>query len=829
MTTVRRPIIVVLGSISKMPVAGEVWLTAGYLLGLQRLGFEVFYVEAHARTPTTLMERPQDESSALAAGYIDSVMRRLDLADRWAFEALHDDGRVYGLSPRRLRDLYRDAACVINLHGGTLPRPEHLASERLVYLETDPVEFEIQLHLGDQAARDMLAAHSAFFTYGTNLGRPDCGLPVAAELQFTPTLPPVLLDQWELQSFGSRLLFTTIGNWRQEWRDVELDGEIYHWSKHREFLKFLELPARTGQPLELALASDAPEDRRLLEDNGWQVRDAFRLSADIDAYRRYIVESRGEFTVAKDQNVRLRTGWFSDRSATYLAAGCPVVTQDTGFGQALPTGEGLFSFSTLPEIVEAIERINRDHPASVRAARELAREHFDAERVLGAMIDELGLRPVSRRAGERESAPLPSDTPLAPVSRWPTVLSPATNAAVMGRRLPRQTRTRPGHPAPQWSVIVVTHENLVFTRLCLESVLAAAGLMSFELIVIDNGSGDGTPEYLEQLAARDVRVRFELGSDNRGFPAAVNRGLRAARGEFIALLNNDTIVVPGWLDAFAQHLQDPQLGLLSAVSNRAATQAQIDTDYETYGELFGFAARQMATHQGECTPIQSLTLFCAALRAEVVAEVGLLDERFGLGMFEDDDYVVRVRRAGYAIACAEDVFVHHFGQASLGWLARSGSYGALFAENRRRYDEKWATRWAPHPQRHSAARERMIAGARSLVDTLVPDSARILVISKGDDKLIALGDREASHFPAGPDGAYAGFHPPDGGAAITELELRRAAGADHLLIPKPSLWWLDHYTELREHLNRSAQLLARDDEVGALYRLDQITPGKKAA
>lgn len=817
--------IVVLGSMSKMPVAGTVWLTLAYVVGLERLGFEVYYVEAHARTPTMLMELPEDDGSAMAAGFIDSLMRRIDMPGRWAFHALHDDGRVFGLSEHRLRELYRDAACILNIHGGTRPRPEHVATDRLVYIETDPVDLEINLYNGVPEAAELLRCHSAFFTWGTNYGRPDCQVPLPEGVEFRPTLPPVLLDHWALAPLGRRALFTTVANWRQDWRDLTFAGDVYYWSKHREFLKFLDLPRLTEQPFELALSGYEPADRALLEGHGWRLREALRISSDIDTYRRYIVESRGEFTVAKDQNVRLRSGWFSDRTATYLGAGCPAITQDTGFGSALPTGQGLFAFSTMEEILAAVENVNRDHAAHARAAREIAREYLDAERVLGRMVAELGLtctRSGKRAAVEKSIDGLPLDLELTPVSRWPTVLTPATSERVLARRLPAGSG-RPGRDGgPAASVVVVTYENLVFTRLCLESILAAGEETDFELVVVDNGSSDGTPEYLDELARADTRVRLHLGAVNAGFPAAVNRGLAIASGQLIVLLNNDTIVAPGWLTGLARHLDDPRLGLLGAVSNRAATAAQIETSYDTYGGFLELATARARTHAGARTPLTSLTLFCAAMRREVYELVGGLDERFGLGMFEDDDYVMRVRRAGREIACAEDVFVHHFGQAAIGWLARSGAYGALFAENRRRYDEKWATSWRPHDQRSSPTRARMIARARSVVEELVPIEGTVLVVSKGDGELLELGGRAGWHFPQTGGGMYAGFHPIDSEAAIDELARLQARGAGYLLIPHPSMWWLDHYQGLRLHLERAGTLLRSEPDACALYALGAV-------
>ena len=231
---------------------------------------------------------------------------------------------------------------------------------RLVYLETDPGELAVGLHDGAPRSLEFLGRHSRFFTWAENFGAPDCRLPPIDGFDFEPTRQPVLLDVWQADADGDGTAFTTIGNWRQPYKELELDGETYYWSKHLEFLKFLELPARTGQPFELALSSYDGEGRQLLAQHGWTVSEAAAVSDDAEAYRRFIAGSRGEFTVAKDQNVRLRTGWVGDRSPTYLAAGRPVILQDTGFGNVLPTGEGLFAFSTLDDALAAVDTINGD-------------------------------------------------------------------------------------------------------------------------------------------------------------------------------------------------------------------------------------------------------------------------------------------------------------------------------------------------------------------------------------------------------------------------------------------------------------------------------------
>jgi hypothetical protein len=318
-------------------------------------------------------------------------MRRLDLGGNWAFHALHSDGRCYGLSEDQLNALYDSASLIVNLHGATPPLPAHSAHDRLVYLETDPVTLQIELQDPKSEKIELLEPHCAFFTFGENYGNSDCLLPVSERFAFRPTRQPVVVDLWHPYRGGKADTFTTIGSWQQFHRQVAFLGETYGWSKHEEFLKFLNVPERTGQAFELALSKCGDDDQRLLERHGWRVRDALRFTTDPDAYRAYIAGSRGEFTVAKDQNVRLRSGWFSDRSATYLAAGRPVITQETGFSNLLPTGEGLFAFTTEDEIVAAVEQISADYQRQCRAALVLAYECFNYDVVLPRLLADVGL------------------------------------------------------------------------------------------------------------------------------------------------------------------------------------------------------------------------------------------------------------------------------------------------------------------------------------------------------------------------------------------------------------------------------------------------------
>lgn len=398
----RTGLLIVLGMMGRMPLAGVVWQVLHYLEGFRRLGFDVYYVEDTATWPYNPETNSVTGDATYSIHIIEQVMAAYGFADRWAYR---DDaqGSTFGLSATRVRQLFDRADLLVNVTASTVLREEHMRVPVRVYLETDPVLPQIEIATGKQSTIERLRAHTHHFSYGENLGAPDCGVPVQ-DFRYFPTRQPIVLDWWVPSTYrngnGSQTstagCFTTIANWRQSGKDLEWNGERYTWSKHHEFLKFLDLPERTSQPVELALAlaadcADDAETVRLLTSHGWRIVNSMSFSTKIQPYRDYILGSRGEFTVAKDQNVRLRSGWFSDRSASYLAAGRPVITQDTGFGKFFPTGEGLFSFTTMDDIVTAFEAVNSDYPRHRRAARAVAEECLKAETVLAKMIDDIGL------------------------------------------------------------------------------------------------------------------------------------------------------------------------------------------------------------------------------------------------------------------------------------------------------------------------------------------------------------------------------------------------------------------------------------------------------
>ncbi|MGZ6971771.1 MAG: glycosyltransferase family 2 protein, partial [Thermoanaerobaculia bacterium] len=265
---------------------------------------------------------------------------------------------------------------------------------------------------------------------------------------------------------------------------------------------------------------------------------------------------------------------------------------------------------------------------------------------------------------------------------------------------------------PKLSVVVVTWNGLDLNRLCLESLVARTEWPNLEILVVDNASTDGTVELLAEMERRDPRIRVIRNSENRGFAAACNEGLSAASGDYLVLLNNDTVVTRGWATALVRQLaSDPKLGLVGPVTNAIANAAKVDVGYTSVADLPAWAAGWVRAHDREAFEIPMLALFCTAMPRRVHEEVGPLDERFGIGLFEDDDYNRRVRDKGYTVRCARDAFVHHWQMASFRKMSQE-AYFALYAENKRKYDEKWsgqsatpAAAPAPAPRRFATLEE----------------------------------------------------------------------------------------------------------------------------
>ena len=385
--------IVVMGFMAGCPIAGVIWQHVHYIVGLQRLGHEVYYIEDSARLPYDPQKFEITNDYRYALSFLDKLSRQFGFEGRWGFCARYLPGEpCHGLAIERVRELYREADAIFNICGTQEMNADLLQSERILYIESDPGVEQIRVDKGEPKPIEYLSQHHKLFTFGESIGTAECPIPTH-QFQWLPTRQPVVTDFWKADAPPpAGALFTSVANWNtSELKDIEWRGERYLWSKTLEFLKFDDAPSRCGETLELATTPRDPATRERLAAQGWRLTSPDEMSVDWDLYRRYLQESKGEFTVAKDQYVRLNTGWFSDRSACYLAAGRPVITQETGFTRCYGGGKGLFAFRAMEEIAEAVREINADYAAHCRAAYEIAAEHFEATKVVASILDRAGI------------------------------------------------------------------------------------------------------------------------------------------------------------------------------------------------------------------------------------------------------------------------------------------------------------------------------------------------------------------------------------------------------------------------------------------------------
>ena len=389
----KRKRILVMGFMGSCPIAGVIWQHVHYIVGLQRLGHDVYYIEDSARLPYNPETFEVNNEFDYAARLLERLAREFEFKNRWAFCARYLRGQpTAGLSLNRVRQLYREADAILNICGAQEFNDDLLASDRIIYVESDPGVEQIRIDKGVRSTIDYLRRHRALFSFGENVGTESFPVPTH-NMKWLPTRQPVVTDLWKTNRAPSRAaVFTSVANWSTSGlKDITWRGEKYLWSKSREFLRFLAAPKKAGETFELATNIPDAKTRAKFLRNGWRFHSPLQLSVDYWLYRDYVRRSRGEFTVAKDQYVRLNTGWFSDRSACYLAAGRPVIIQQSGFTQRYGNDGGLFAFSSIKEIVEAVKAINADYAKHSRAAREVAREIFEAEKVLASLLDRAGV------------------------------------------------------------------------------------------------------------------------------------------------------------------------------------------------------------------------------------------------------------------------------------------------------------------------------------------------------------------------------------------------------------------------------------------------------
>ena len=382
---------IVTGMIASYPVGGVAWDYGQYALGLERLGFEVYYLEDTGWQTYDPRQGQYGEDCSYAVEFLPAALGVLSptLAQRWRFRNM--DGRAYGLDDETFAGVLREADLFLNVSGGTLLRDEYLKCNRKVLIDSDPGWNHFRNYPRWDAnpkwhGSHGYRAHDFFFTYAERMGRPDCLLPDLG-LSWQPTRPPVVMDCWQCEPPGVK--WTTVMTWKNFQETIQYKGTTYG-TKEMEFTKVEKLPLHTKASLELAVGGDtAPRDQ--WRNLGWSVVESQAISRTTDDYRRYLQSSRGEFSVAKNVYVATRCGWFSCRSVCYLAAGLPAVVQDTGFSEIIPTGEGLFAFSNLEEAVRGLDAVETEYAFHQKAARALARRYFASELVLGDLLRRIGL------------------------------------------------------------------------------------------------------------------------------------------------------------------------------------------------------------------------------------------------------------------------------------------------------------------------------------------------------------------------------------------------------------------------------------------------------
>lgn len=377
--------IIVASYMIRYPLGGMLSWSLQWLVGLRRLGHDVFFVEKGnypeaCYNPETRLNT-DDPSRGIAV--VDALFRRFDLEDRWCF--VDYEGTYYGCPPKEIRERFRDADLFLDIgtHGSWLG--EAAESGLRVLVDGEPGYNQMKMEL--RAEHGVIdPPYDWYYSNGANVGTPASSSPTAGK-EWRAIFNPVVVDLFTCPAGTPANPFTTVMNWQAH--DPLTYRGIVYGQKNVEFEKFRELPSRTRAAMEVAVSGKVPFDS--LRQAGWRVSSAQEVTTTFDSYRDYIARSAGEFSVCKEAYVSTNSGWFSDRSAAYLASGRPVVMQETGFSTHLPCGEGLFAPGTVDEAAAALDAILANYSLHARRAREIAQEYLAAETILPRLLQQLGL------------------------------------------------------------------------------------------------------------------------------------------------------------------------------------------------------------------------------------------------------------------------------------------------------------------------------------------------------------------------------------------------------------------------------------------------------
>jgi hypothetical protein len=382
-------LIVVAGALANKPGnGGDAWTRLSWVRGFLRLGHDVYFVEQIA--PSAVVDasgRPADLRGSVNRAYFDDVVGTFGLRSRAAL--ISGDPISLDQSASDLEDLADAAQLLVNISGNLRCGKLKSRFRKTAFIDLDPGYTQFWAAQG--VAREHLDGHDFYFTIGENIGRPGCSIPVGG-LSWWPIRQPVVLDDWNVPARDAARRFTTVASWRGPYGPITHDGVTFGLKAH-EFRKFVTLPERTGQPFEIALDIHPGDGRdlELLEAHGWSITDPRRVSKDPMTFRQYVRESGAEFSVAQGIYVDTQCGWFSDRTVRYLASAKPALIQDTGFSAHLPVGIGLVPFRTVDDAIAGTAAIAADYATHARAARAIAEEYFDSDKVLQHLLTRVGV------------------------------------------------------------------------------------------------------------------------------------------------------------------------------------------------------------------------------------------------------------------------------------------------------------------------------------------------------------------------------------------------------------------------------------------------------
>jgi hypothetical protein len=385
--------IVVGGFIGLFPTGGATWDYIQYPLGLKWMGHDVYYIEDTMLYPVYQSGGDSWDDCSGGVEYLKKAMEKVDMGDRWAYRDVAT-GKLYGMTEAKLKEVCESADVLINVSSALFMRDEYLQIPVKILVDTDPMFTQYQYHdklaqggKAAEAATAYMKSHDLFFTFGLNIGQPDCRIP-QFDFEWHTTKKPICLKEWDQSLNGSKFGFTTIMNWTER-PDFVFENESWG-QKNKEFKKFYELPVLSGQKFEIII--NRPKDEataksmEYLRSCGWDILNADEHISDKEEYQNFVQSSFAEFSITKETYIKSNSGWFSGRSAVYLASGRPVVTQDTMWSKYIPSGHGVIAINDLQSAVEAIEEVTGNYEHHSKVAKEIAKEYFDSYKVLGDIL-----------------------------------------------------------------------------------------------------------------------------------------------------------------------------------------------------------------------------------------------------------------------------------------------------------------------------------------------------------------------------------------------------------------------------------------------------------